>query len=412
MKGSDKARLKEIIDLSTEISRTNDIDILLDKILTKARALTGADAGSIYIKEEGRLTFKAAQNETLQKQLAPGKKLIHTRFALPLDSSSIAGHVARTGHSLNIRNAYRLPRDASYVFNPEFDRISDYRTTSVLTLPLRIHHDTCGVLQLINAKKTRDGAIVPFSKDLEHYALYFANSAAVTVERAQLTRSIVLRMIKMAELHDPRETGEHVNRVAGYAVEVYEAWANKRGLPTDEVERNKDILRIASMLHDIGKIGISNTILKKPGRLNESEFEAVKEHSRLGAQLFLEKQSDVDKLAFLVACNHHERWDGKGYPGHIDVQTGRPIGNHGEEPARARGKQGEEIPLLARIVSVSDVYDALCSTRCYKEAYDESRALDIIRSESGKAFDPEVVEAFFAALQNLPNVSSQYPETR
>jgi HD-GYP domain-containing protein (c-di-GMP phosphodiesterase class II) len=410
MKGSDKARLKEIIDLSTEISRTNDIDVLLDKILTKARALTGADAGSIYIKEDGRLTFKCAQNETLQKQLGPGRKLIHTRFFLPLDSACIASHVARSGHSLNIPDAYHLPPGASYVFNPEFDRISDYRTISVLTLPLPTYHDTCGVLQLINAK-TRRGAVVPFSRDMEQYVLYFANSAAVAVERAQLTRSIVLRMIKMAELHDPKETGGHVNRVAGYAIEIYEAWANRRGIPADEIERNKDILRIASMLHDIGKIGIPNTILKKRGRLDASEFEAIKEHSRLGAQLFLEKQSDVDSLAFVVACNHHERWDGNGYPGHIDVRTGKPLGGHGEKLGRARGKRREEIPLLARIVSVADVYDALCSARCYKEAYDQSRALEVIRSESGKAFDPEVVEAFFAALHNLGNVLSQYPET-
>ena len=116
-------------------------------------------------------------------------------------------------------------------------------------------------------------------------------------------------------------------------------------------------------------------------------------------------------MAFLVAGNHHERWDGKGYPGHIDLLTGEVMSAlGGSETGRPRGKRGQEIPILARIVSVSDVYDALCSRRCYKEAYEETRALDEIRAESGRAFDPEVVEAFFAAFPNFRNVALQYPD--
>ena len=226
-----------------------------------------------------------------------------------------------------------------------------------------------------------------------------------------MTRSIILRMIKMAEMHDPKETGGHVNRVAGYAVEIYETWARARNYDEGEIEKTKDILRMAAMLHDIGKIGIPDGILKKPGRLDESEFKIVKEHTRLGASFFFDKRSDFDEVAFLVAVNHHERWDGKGYPGHIDLATGEPTNGHKGNGEGAKGKRGEEIPALARIVSVSDVYDALCSQRSYKEAYEESKAVELIRSESGKAFDPEVVEAFLVAYCNFQRVASQYQDT-
>ncbi len=409
--GKERAGLKEIIDLSTEMNRTKDIDMLLDSILAKARAFTNADAGSIYVKEDGRLNFRCVQNETLQERLGPGRKLIHTFFTLPLSSSSIVGHVATTGRALNIPDAYALEPGCPYSFNAEFDRMSDYRTTSILSLPLESNDGIVGVLQLINAKNG-EGETVPFPADVELYLRYFANIAATALERAQLTRSIILRMIKMAEMHDPKETGAHVNRVAGYAIEIYEAWAKVKDIDKADVEKTKDILRMASMLHDVGKIGISDIILKKPGRLDESEFKTIKEHTRLGASLFFDKQSDFDKVAFLVAANHHERWDGNGYPGHIDLLTGRVIdGQGGSEEGHPRGKKGLEIPILARIVSVSDVYDALCSRRCYKEPYEETRALDEIRAESGRAFDPEVVEAFFAAFPNFRNVALRYPDT-
>ncbi len=406
---TDRAALEEIIDLSTEINQTKDLDMLLDKILTKARAFTHADAGSIYVRENDRLSFRCVQNETLQRQLGPGRKLIYTRFTVPIDSSSIVGWVASTGRTLNIADTYALPSDSPYTFNKEFDRMSNYRTRSMLSLPLESNKEVIGVLQLINAAN-RDGETVPFPEDVELQLRYLANAAATTLERAQLTRSIILRMVKMAEMHDPKETGGHVNRVAGYAVEIYEAWAKTKDLDEARIERTKDVLRMAAMLHDIGKIGIPDTILKKPGRLDESEFSIIKKHARLGASFFSEKNSDFDEVAFLVAGNHHERWDGKGYPGHIDLTIGEPTDLYGGDGGTAGGKRGEEIPILARIVSVSDVYDALCSRRCYKDACDESEAVAMIKAESGKAFDPEVVEAFLAASPNFLNVASQYQD--
>ena len=197
--------------------------------------------------------------------------------------------------------------------------------------------------------------------------------------------------------------------MAGNAVEIYETWARAKNYDEGDIDKTKDILRMAAMLHDIGKIGIPDGILKKPGRLDESEFKIVKEHTPLGASFFFDKRSISTRWPF-VAVNHHERWDGKGYPGHIDLANGEPTNGHKGNGKGAKGKQGEEIPALARIVSVSDVYDALRSQRSYKEAYEESKAIELIRSESGKAFDPEVVEAFLVACCNFQRVASQYQD--
>ena len=115
--------------------------------------------------------------------------------------------------------------------------------------------------------------------------LHFASIAAVALERAQMTRAILLRMIHIAEMRDPKETGAQGNRVGGYAVELYERWARRRQLNQKEIDRCRDILRMAAMLHDVGKIAISDVILKKPGRLNESEFETMKQQDRKSTRL-------------------------------------------------------------------------------------------------------------------------------
>ena len=206
-----------------------------------------------------------------------------------------------------------------------------------------------------------------------------------------MTRAIILRMIRMAELHDPKETGAHVNRVGGFAVEIYEKWALKRNLQQKEIDTNRDILRMAAMLHDVGKVAISDIILKKPGRFNSDEFEIMKQHTLLGARLFLGSQSEFDDAAAKVALTHHERWDGKGYPGHVDIHTGKPIPGHLDPEDLPLGKKGEDIPLFGRIVALADVYDALSSARIYKEAWDESEVLATIEKEAGYHFDPELV---------------------
>jgi len=267
-----------------------------------------------------------------------------------------------------------------------------------------------GILQIINAQD-ESNQVIPFSEKDEKMMSHFGSIASVALERAQLTRAILLRMIRMAQMRDPKETGAHVNRVAGYAVELYEKRALKHGTAQKEIDETKDSLRMAAMLHDVGKVGISDAILKKPGPLTDQERETMKQHSFLGARLFHDTQSDFDDAAYLVALNHHERWDGKGgYPGHIDSQTGKPLEGFTLPDGSPKPKKGQEIPIIGRIVALSDVYDALVSVRVYKEAWDESKALAIIEKEAGRQFDPELVEIFFSSLDLIRQIRDRFSE--
>jgi HD-GYP domain-containing protein (c-di-GMP phosphodiesterase class II) len=220
-----------------------------------------------------------------------------------------------------------------------------------------------------------------------------------------MTRDIILRMIRMAELRDPEETGTHVNRVAAYSVEIYERWAANRGLAAKEIENGRDILRLAAMLHDVGKVGVSDLILKKPGRLTAEEYERMKEHVLVGARLFSDRTSEFDEAAAEVALNHHERWDGTGYPGPVNVLTGANTGNPGTS-----GKKGTEIPLFGRIVAIADVFDALSSRRSYKAPLEEREVIETLRKGSGTHFDPELIEIFLACMDSIRAIQMRYPE--
>jgi HD-GYP domain-containing protein (c-di-GMP phosphodiesterase class II) len=167
---------------------------------------------------------------------------------------------------------------------------------------------------------------------------------------------------------------------------------------------------MAAMLHDVGKVAISDTVLKKPSRFTPEEFEVMKQHTVLGARLFGDLLSEFDEAAAVVALNHHERWDGAGYPGHVDPRDGAPLPGHARADGSAAPKRAEEIPLFGRLVAVADVYDALCSRRCYKPAWDECEVVRTVRGEAGGQFDPELVEVFCATLEELHHISARYPD--
>ena len=261
---NNQQKLTEIINLSQKLARIKDVDILLERILKEARNLSNADAGSIYVKEKDKLEFSYTQNDILQKRLSPGEKLLFSTFSISINHQSISGYVASTGDILNIPNVYNLGNRAPYSFNKKIDDKLKYTTKSMLCVPLTHRDKVIGVLQLINAIDDSTG-IVPFPVEEEPIIMHFANIAALAIEQAQLTRDIILRMIKMAELRDPRETGAHVNRVASYTVEIFEEWSHKKGISQQDIDKKKDILRMASMLHDVGKVAISD--LKKTGQI-------------------------------------------------------------------------------------------------------------------------------------------------
>ncbi|MDR1107024.1 MAG: HD domain-containing protein [Treponema sp.] len=412
----EKTDFKSIIRIDSELNQIQDLDLLLERILLEARNVVHADAGSIYVKENqiednvqtSKLVIKYAQNNTVQKKLPKGQKMIYSVFSVAIDEKSISGYCALTKTLINIADMYNIPGNAPYSFNQSFDRISGYKTTSTLTIPLvTADGRLLGVIQVINAKN-KTGKTVPFSSDDEFLITHFAANATVALQRAYVTRAMILRMIKMSELRDPKETGTHVNRVAGYAVEIYDRWAYHHGVPEIEREKFRDTLRIAAMLHDVGKVAISDVILKKPASFTPEEYLIMQRHTLYGAQLFEDPQDPIDNIAGDIALTHHENWDGTGYPGWVDPYTEAPL-KTGPDGKLLRRK-GEEIPLTGRIVAVADVFDALCSKRVYKEPWDEEQVLAEIRNLSGTKFDPELVSIFFEILPSIKQIQSLYPE--
>jgi response regulator RpfG family c-di-GMP phosphodiesterase len=407
---SEREKIDLIAQITLDINKVKDIDILLERILTNVRKFSNADAGSIYLKEGNELKFSYTQNETLQQRLDRGKKLIFNTYSIPIDDNSIAGYAAKERKVLNIPDVYNMNNGQPYTWDSHFDILSDYRTRSMLTVPMTDQReDLLGVMQVINARDNR-GEVIPFAQSDEPLIQHLAMTAALSVDRAQMTRDIILRMISMAELRDPKETSSHVNRVAAYSVELFEEWAKRKGWASEQIERQKDSLRMAAMLHDVGKIAITDLILRKPSPLTKDEFEIMKSHTYVGACLFRNVRSGFEELAAEVALNHHEKWDGTGYPGHIDPITGKALPGFEGNNGHPRPKKGNEIPIFGRIVAVADVYDALCSPRSYKEPWNESRILEEMRSLSGTHFDPEVIDVFFSCLDAMQFVAKRYPD--
>jgi hypothetical protein len=305
-----------ILNIMEELYYIQDLNVLLDTVLYQARRLTHADAGSIYLIEGNVLHFSYIHNDTLF-DVSTASRYIYTGQTLPIDSSSLTGYVALTGQTLVIDDAYEIPPDMPFTFNVSFDRKSGYRTRSILATPLKTSRGkVVGVLAIINAKSPT-GESIPFTHTDQVLLNYFANNAASAIERALINRNVILRMIKVCELRDPKETGPHANRVGAYSAEIYQEWAAKQGLAREEIKRYKDHIRVAAMLHDLGKVAISDNILKKPGALDQDEFQVMKWHTVFGARLFGDTNSDLDVISAEIALNHHEKWDGSGYPGEV-----------------------------------------------------------------------------------------------
>jgi HD-GYP domain-containing protein (c-di-GMP phosphodiesterase class II) len=386
-----------ILKIIDDLNSLKDVDTILDRILTESRRLANAEAGSIFLVHDKKfLVFSYVQNDLLVNR-EKSRAAQYINLQVPISHESIVGHVAMTREPLVIDDAYHLPPDVPYRFNTSFDEEHGYRTVSMLTLPLlTLEGRLVGIMQLINAKdKNRN--IVPFSEHNQVFVSFFANNAAVTIERGIMNRELILRMMSMAELRDPTETGAHVQRVGAYSAEIYERWALNKGIDEEKIKATRDLIRLAAMLHDVGKVGIPDAILKKPGKLTNEEFEIIKKHTVYGAKLFSSITSELDEMSLEIALCHHEKWSGGGYPG-----CNPELEENGET------KRGQNIPITARITALADVYDALCSRRSYKDALPEEDVYRIIRESSGTHFDPEVVEAFFQVIDVLNAIRRKY----
>ncbi len=383
------------------VHHIQELDELLERVLLESRRFVGADAGTLYLKAKNRLFFSYVQNDTLFARNQAESRYVYSSRSLPLDNRSLAGYVASSGESLLIDDVYHIQSDVDYSFNPAFDQKTDYLTRSMLIVPLMTRSERAvGVLQLINAKD-QAGRVVPFSELDRRYVNQFARHAANAIETARMGKEMVLRMVELAELRDPHETSRHAKRVGAYAAELYEIWAQHHRVPERHIRRNRGMIKTAAMLHDIGKVAVSDAILKKRTSLSDEERSQLRWHTVLGARLFSRTDSPWDQIAREVILNHHERWDGGGYPGTVR-SLNAPPGSFG------RGKRKQEIPVSARIVAVADVFDALISERAYKNPWVLERAVDYISRNAGTQFDPEVVEIFLGMQDVVASIRRKY----
>ncbi|MCD4709147.1 MAG: HD domain-containing protein [Candidatus Sabulitectum sp.] len=383
---ADSEFLERVLAAGAILVNIGDIDILLEQILTEARFFTNADAGSIYTVEGNVLSFCHSQNETI---ISRGERIPYTRFTIPINKSSMAGYVACTSEILNIDDVRKIPEEAPYSFDDSYDRIACYRTRSTLTLPLTNNrHVVVGVLQLINAKADQR-EFIPFHNSMEPLAKYYATLGALALERAMMTRTLLMRMVNMTEMRDPKETGPHVNRVGSYSVIIYDSWAKANGIDEKDRVHNRDILRMAAMLHDVGKTGISDIILKKPGNLTADERKLMEKHCSIGAEVLRNCESAFDEMARDIALNHHENWDGSGYPA---------------------GLKGKKIPFMARIAAIADVFDALSSQRAYKDPWPDNKVTEEMEKLFIGKFDPDLKVHLISQLDALREIKESYPE--
>ena len=407
-----RGRLRSIAMLANELARIQDIDILMERLLTEARRILVADAGASYLVDGDQLRMTHAQNGSFQDRDF-SENLRRSGIRVGIDRQSIVGWVAETAEVAKIRDAYELDEKSPYSFNDNFDKQYGYHTKSILAAPLiGATGQILGVLQLINPCHPDGTPREEFDADDETAIRHFASMASVSMQNAQLTRSMILQMIRMAELRDPSRPEPTQNRVAEYALVVFGEWARRNGLSMEERELQRDKLRIAAMLHDVGKVAVPDQILKKPGKLDDEEFATMQGHTMVDEALFDELLSGYDEAAAEVVRGHHERWDGKGYPGRETLARDdkgylvfltKPIRN---------GRKGVEIPLFARIVAIADVFDALGSQRSYKEAWDDDRILSLLREEAGSHFDPELVDIFIDGIDEIRAIRAKWSSNR
>lgn len=218
-----------------------------------------------------------------------------------------------------------------------------------------------------------------YRKELESEVARRTRELTKAFESIKAASLETIHRLSVAAEYKDKNTGEHIQRMTRYTTVV----AQRMGLD----EKSIETIQYATPMHDVGKIGIPDQVLMKPGKLDPAEWEIMKQHSLIGARILTGSDAEFIRLGEIIALNHHEKWDGSGYPNHL---------------------KGLEIPLEARIVAVADVFDALTSKRPYKPAFSIEIALGIIQEGRGSHFDPQVVDAFFAIQDEIISIQKNY----
>ena len=349
-------RLALLSRLGQILNSTLEHNEVRRRAMEAATQLMEAEVGSLLLidEEKSQLYFEVAlgdQEETIKK------------ITLNI-GEGIAGWVAQNGDPL-IVNA---PEKDSRFFRGVDER-TEFKTRNIICVPVKVKERTIGVLEAINKKEGEDF-------DEEDLSLFtsLADQVAIALDNARLYQELEEMFFQTAEsLADAIEkrdpyTGGHTQRVTMYSL------ATAKHLPLKPIELKW--LKISAVLHDIGKIGIDDQILKKPERLNPEEYNAIKQHANMGAEII----DHIKQLKNIIpgVKYHHEQLDGTGYP---------------------EGLKGEKIPIIAKIVSVADTYDAMTTDRPYRRGLSKELAIKELRRCSGAQFDKDVVEAFVKAYE-------------
>jgi len=347
---------KTLLEISRILNSTLDAKTVRTNAMEAVVRLLDCGAGSLYLidAERGELYFEVALSEVADKV-----KEIRLKIG-----EGVAGWVAQTGESALIADIEKDPRWASKV-----DKKSKFRTKNMVTVPVQSKGKIIGVLQAINK---REGEV--FDQEDLKLMTSLAHQVAIALDNAFLYQEQRETFFQTAEALavaiEKRDiyTGGHTKRVRDFSVAI----AEEMGFKGEDRER----LELAAILHDIGKIGIEDRILRKPGKLDDEEFAQMRSHPEQGYEIL----SHIKNLEKVIpgARYHHERPDGKGYP---------------------RGLNDGQIPIIARIIAVADTWDAMTSDRPYRQALEETKAVSELWQNRGNQFAPESVEAFLRAYQ-------------
>jgi Response regulator containing a CheY-like receiver domain and an HD-GYP domain len=368
---SPEEMLKVILEYAAKIANERDLNRLLMLMADMGREMVKADRCSVWLVDD--------QKDELWTPVAHGVDEIR----IPR-GAGLVGLAIETGKPIFIDDAYTNEeyREVLKSGALQTDRKTRYRTRSIMVIPFRDNEGgVMGAYQAIN----KCSGERPFDeKDLEYLTLAASysgkslESAMLAHEIEETQKEIIFTMGAIGEMRS-RETGNHVKRVAEYSYHI----ALALGMSREEAE----LLKMASPMHDIGKVAIPDAVLAKPGRLTEAEYEIMKTHTTIGYNLLKNSRRRILKAAAVVAEQHHERWDGTGYPNRL---------------------KGEDIHIYGRITAAADVFDALISDRVYKKAWELPRVLELFEKESGAHFDPRVVDALMSCLPDLLAVRDRY----
>ncbi len=353
-----------LFSYSSKIASEKNLEKLVMLVADLARQIVEADRCTLWLLDE---------TETeLYTYVAHGVP----KLRMPADKG-LAGEAVKTGETILIGDAYRDAR-----FNQEMDRKTGYRTKAILVIPIRNNEGhIMGAFQAINKTTVTQGFHKRDADRLHMMSTYSGKAleAAMYLERVENTQRTAIYMLgQMAESRS-RETGNHVRRVAEYCALI----GKYLGLPEDEI----DLIRLASPMHDAGKVSTPDAILKKPGRLTEDEFLVMQQHAQAGYDVLSTSAEKIFQVAASIAITHHEKWNGTGYP---------------------QGLKETEIPLYGRIVAVADVFDALANDRCYKKAWPLEKVLQLFQEEKSKHFDPVLVDILLNYIDEFVQINVIY----